>query len=215
MTGFPQFSQISISVGIQVFLEIEGLADRIKSKVIGYQSGEYLLVQLPLMCDLKHHLAPNGWVTMRYLHDGVVFGGRFRIIDAIARPFRLLFLSYPLRFENHNLRQKERIDCYILAKARYNDASFDGVVLDISCHGCRFATKHEGKGESKKVATGETLRLFFPLLGMEGDIEFGGVIRHIAEREDKIHLGVAFDRIDEDIKARIDDYVKRLGDYLA
>ena len=87
---------------------------RIKPSVIGMDLGNFLLVKFPSKlnaAEYKDVLIPGTGVIVRYILEGehgecVAFSTTIQ--DVSMKPNRLIFLNYPTRIENRQLRTFQR-----------------------------------------------------------------------------------------------------------
>ncbi len=113
--------RISIELGTQLEIEIEGVPTRFKSSLVGIEHDEYLIIKEPeaaLYEILRNKLFRGNQIVVRYLCKGTLFGFRSQLVQATSTPIRLLFVEYPKTIEVYDLRSHERIDCFFPAKIK-------------------------------------------------------------------------------------------------
>ena len=211
--------RIYIELGTQLQIEIEGIAFRFKSELIGMESGGYLILKIPLIPDeapvgnIKHKLFPGMQIVVRYLHKGTVFGFRSQLIDAIFSPQRLLFLKYPQIVERYDLRSDKRVDCILPAILILDDLEIGGTILDINKKGCRYLSKEvrDLKSLSAQIDEDATLRCLFP--GIEGERIISGNVKNIQQDRQGVSLGIQFREMPADIKDIIARYISTIKEF--
>ena len=152
--------------GQVIDVQLASLSDiRIKPTVIGVDLGRYLLVKFPTKLnpsDFKELLVQGSSVIVRYILEGqpgecVAFSTTIQHVLTV--PSRLIFLNYPTRIENRQLRAAQREKTHIPAQVspdidgrRRNGNSIAGYIIDISARGCLFSFRPtESKGGLKKM----------------------------------------------------------------
>ncbi len=118
---FDTEKRISIELGTQLEIEIEGVPTRFKSSLVGIEPDEYLIIKAPeaaLPDSIKNKLFRGNQIVVRYLCKGTLFGIQSQLVQVTSTPIRLLFVEYPKTIENYDLRSHERIDCFFPAKIK-------------------------------------------------------------------------------------------------
>jgi hypothetical protein len=140
--------RIAIDFGTELQLEIDGVAGRVRSELVGMEHGKYLIVKTPTVAHLGGiggKLYAGNRVVVRYVFGGSVYGFETSVIDAIATPVRVVFLTCPKVVNERNIRSNRRIETLLPARIALGDQSAEGTVTDISTSGCHFGTKmHKG-----------------------------------------------------------------------
>jgi len=216
---FDTGKRISIELGTQLQIEIEGVAFRFKSVLIGMEPDEYLIIKTPMVpsdapfSNIKHKLSRGSQIVVRYLYKGTVFGFQSKLIEAIFTPLRLLFIEYPNIIEHYNLRSQDRVDCFLPAKIKIKEEEKHGLILDISKKGCRYrikALKDEGL-PSIQLDEQITLRCQFP--GIEDEQVFSGKVRNINRDKEETTLGIEFHEIAPEFQNIIAQYILNIKEF--
>jgi len=216
---FDTGKRMSIELGAQLQIEIEGVEFRFKSTLVGMESDEYLIIKTPVVPrhapfgSIKHKLFPGTQIVARYLYKGTVFGFQSKLIEAISTPLRLLFVEYPKIIENYDLRSQERTDCFLPAKIEIRNKEEHGAILDISERGCRCLIKAlEGKKlPSTQIDERITLTCQFP--GIEGEQVVSGNVKNISKDKQEMILGIEFHEIAARLKTIIDQYLSNIKQF--
>ncbi|NQZ31954.1 MAG: flagellar brake protein [Oceanospirillaceae bacterium] len=154
-----------LAPGKVIDLQLGGLSFvRIKPTIIGIDAGRYILVKFPSNlnhADYKDVLLSGGGVIVRYILEGlngecVAFATTIQHV--LSTPERLIFLNYPTRIENRQLRTQQREKTHLPALISLSNTSntptekgIGGYIVDISAHGCQFSFRpNAGKGGIKK-----------------------------------------------------------------
>jgi c-di-GMP-binding flagellar brake protein YcgR len=92
--------------------------DRFNVRVIGYLTGQSLLVTAPTVNGKVQIIRDGQRFVVRMLHGGDVQGFISTVIHSAAKPYPYLHLSYPSEIESIVVRNAERIDTNLRALAR-------------------------------------------------------------------------------------------------
>ena len=208
--------RIFIELGTQLQIQIEGVAFRFKSTLVGIEPDNYLIIKTPGATpfgSIKHKLFRGSQFTVRYLARGTVFGFQSRLMGAISTPTKLLFLEYPNVVENCDLRSHERIDCLLPAKGNIKDKERQGIILDLSEGGCCYLIKALKGEELPSVQIDEqiTLRCQFP--GIEGEQVVSGKVRNIRRDEQGTALAIEFHEIAPEVQNIIVQYISTVKEF--
>jgi len=207
-------NELLLTLGAKLQIEIEGIALRFVSTLIGVDPKKCMIIRTPSApadFDLKGALFSGREMIIRYLHEGRVFGFKSRLLGAASAPSELLFIEYPQKTEHYDLRLKKRIQCFIPAKIKIDGQEILAAIVDISESGCRCLIKpvedklwEESLPSFQKDAILEMICQF-----PDEDIEqaFNVTIKNVIEEERKISLGLSFDTIDGEGRGVITRYV--------
>lgn len=205
--------RLSIGLGKELLIEIKGMKGKYKAVMIGMDSPRYLIIRLQAASSVYKIIDKDTTLIVRYLFSGSLYGFRVKTLGSIINPFKLIFLSYPEEIETHNLREAERISCFIPATTQFAGQKIHGVITDLSTGGTKFTINTEAMELHKKISLDDTISLSFPLLGMEGNQNCKGQIKRIDGDIDQLSIGVQFQDIDPKVISKIDEYIKSVLDY--
>ncbi|KUG29429.1 hypothetical protein ASZ90_000676 [hydrocarbon metagenome] len=207
-----QSQELDIPVGAKLSLEILGIDEKLSSALIGYVRGKYLVVQLPTLVEsgrdlLFQYLYSGNPVTVRYLKSGAVFGFRCEIVKYLFSPFPLLFLTFPLRVESYNLRRHKRIPCLLPVSAMIKEATYSGLMTDLSLSGCGVGLTIMRKYQPS-IGVDDTVLLTCPVFGDQGQDNLRCLIRRAASDVGKLELGLKFAELPEASRQGILSYIQ-------
>jgi len=126
------------SAGEEVLVRINGVDRNLKSRFVGIEGEKYVIIDTPKDSQIKEKLYSGNAVTIQFLSRGYLVSFQSSLVECIYSPARLMFLSYPTFFACHNIRNQERVDCFIPAEAEDEESGAEGVVVDLSLDGCLF-----------------------------------------------------------------------------
>ncbi len=176
---------------------------RLKLPLIGYELGNYLILKYPASFNVQEYsdvLQEGNTVVVRYIIEGikgecVAFSTTIRSISTIHE--KLIFLNYPKKVENRQLRSAQRQQSHIPAKIEMiSDEgqaignAITGVIKDISDKGCQFSFKSAGVNTKAKKAN-VVLSIFF---GANAEaVQVRAVVRNSRNEQGVIYVGIQFE----------------------
>ncbi len=199
-----------VAPGSQLFIKIDGFESRLKSMFIGGQLQAYLIVTTPKVDGIESAVFEGVPVSVTFLHDGVVYGFRSRIIHRLITPARLLFLAYPPNIEKHELRKHQRVECNLPAMIRIqNGASdFEGIMANISTGGCKVIFLASSEIVHETMASGTKIQISFELAGIGSVKLLEGIIKSFSAEGSKLALGISFEQANhEDALTKVEHYM--------
>ena len=206
---------LSLPLGTVVMVEPAGLGQRFKTEFIGMERGRYLILRIPRIPGVADHLYQDKPVTLRFVHEGNIFGFSSEVVWVMNAPYRLLFLRYPEEVEILNLRGCQRVDCFLPTAIKFKEEWRQGVILNISCGGCQ-AVVEERDGQSlPQAAVDDEVMLEFRLVGSEQSIMVAGLTKSVNLSERRLFLGVKFDELPEYTRGLVERYVESVADYFS
>lgn len=197
--------------GTEIQLEIDGVASRLQTQLIGIDTDRILIVKTPTMSQIggiNVKLFPGNRVIVRYVFEGVVYGFETAIVEAISSPLRLLFLAYPKLVTARTIRSNPRVNTSLPARLKAGEAGADGTVTDISISGCQLEIRRQHLPETAKLAVDAEVELTLQLPGVSGDFQIRGKLRSLRTGERKLEAGISFGELEEQVQLAIDAYVK-------
>lgn len=208
--SFDTGKRISIELGTQLHIRIEGIDINFVSTLIGMEPDKYLIVNAPvaLLGYARQKMVRGSKIIVRYLYKGSAFGFKSELIEDIHTPLKLLFVAYPEIIEVHNLRSGDRIDCILPIKIKINNDDRNGVILDINKDGCCcLARKAEEDKELTSVQIDEQVTLMFQFPQIEGEYAILGKVKNIRMDKKQMTLGIVFIEIKPEIESIIEKYI--------
>ena len=123
---------------------------RLKLALVGYELGKYILLKYPRVTNTSEYkdvLVEGNIIIVRYLMEGnkgECFAFRSAIKYISTYPEKILFLEYPNKIENRQLRTQQRTSIHIPAvimieeDENNKEMKISGTICDISLKGCGF-----------------------------------------------------------------------------
>ena len=191
-----------VHIGMELFVEFQfkGGKEKVKTKLVGYSNGEFLIIKTPRIQGVSISNAKGlNALVVRYLHDGSVFGFQATLLRLIGPPFYVCFLSFPTKIEEISLRRNPRIAVVIPFEWDGKGDETDRI-LDLSANGSLLHL-------SKSVEYGDTINISFVLPDGMAVTDLKCTIRRIEASSDRVLAGVEFDPEDVQL-AHIENYLK-------
>ena len=193
-----------LNPGKVIDLQLGGLSGvRIKPTVIGLDIGRYLLVKFPSKlntADYQDVLLQGNGVIVRYIVEGtrgecVAFSTTIEHI--ITVPEKLLFLNYPTKIENRQLRTHQREKTHLpaqisqkLVNGKLAGTLLGGYIVDISPRGCQFSFKQEGSNSAVKKCP---VHIAITLMGYDEPLIVDAHVKNHRVENGQILVGIMFD----------------------
>jgi len=203
------FRHAPAQVGMEMFIEfkVRGHSEKIKTKLVGYVSGEYLVVATPKVNGIPvNYGASNNTLVVRYLHEGSVFGFQTAALRMIGAPFYLTFLRYPESIEEVSLRRNPRISVVIPIERDDGDKESE-FLINLSENGALLKLK-------KPVGIDDTIYLMFALPNGKVMQDLECRVRRVEMNSAQILAGVEF-KAPEGRLAPIRQYLDMVQDNLS
>ena len=204
-----------MKVGTILNIQIEGEEKRLTSELMGVVEGKYLIIRMPplqSMGDASNLLYEGNTVIVRYVHKGYVFAFKSRINHFITTPGKLIFIDYPEKIENQNLRAHKRIDCYLPAKIKVADNTIGVTIADISRGGCQVTVeKLKIENSSGLLQVDNEIGVGFQLPGVEETIAITGKQKYIKKEHDNVSIGVEFNNMNNETQERLYGFLSTAG----
>lgn len=83
---------VRLSLGLDVFVQIERIPQRLKSSILGLEDGRFILINAPDLGDRSQRLRTGLRVRLTYIHAGMVYGLKTNIVSLTNVPQKMIFL---------------------------------------------------------------------------------------------------------------------------
>ncbi|QDE33079.1 flagellar brake protein [Shewanella polaris] len=182
---------------------------RMKAALVGYELGQYIILKHPApqkMSNYSDVLVEGNGVVVRYLlegQQGECYAFRSTIKNITKIPEKFIFLRYPDKIENRQLRTHQRfithLPASIVTREDQNDkkvAQLKGIISDISAKGCGFVFKTDNaqiKVNPKDI---------FIIMRSPNDKEIliPAKVCNSRFENGKVNVGIQFEEDDEQVK---------------
>ena len=185
--------RLNMNLGASLQIEIQGLDAKIKTKLIGMETWEYLIIKAPVgYAGIRSKMVEGNKVVVRYVQEGNVYGFEAFILAVINKPTSLLVIDYPSAVVEKTLRKSERKDCYINCMIEIDGKETEGALVDISTTGCRCIAPNLNSVDVQGPQIGSNVTLVFDSPAEDWQMVLEGEIVNTTEYHAAARLGVKF-----------------------
>ena len=203
--------RLNMDIGTPLHINIQGLEMKIKTKLIGMEAWEYLIIKAPVgYTGIRKKMVEGNKVVVRYIQEGNIYGFEAYILAIIDKPTSLLVIDYPRNVEEKSIRKAERKDCYIPCTLVIEDEESEGALVDISTGGCRCIAPNHYSKDLAGPSNGSNVKISFDSPAEDWQIALEGLIVNTSEYHAAARLGVKFtEETEENL-----EHIQKLLDYL-
>jgi c-di-GMP-binding flagellar brake protein YcgR len=179
--------------GTQVLFEIPHLSEaRCQTFFRGCRQDHYIILDYPYYSNGVPLPLKDGMdCVVRFIFQGKVYAFQSQVQKAIRYPYPFVFINYPPKLAQINLRSTERYP--ILIPTVYSERALEGIqegslsgqLLDLSESGCLLETDQRFEMET-------LLFLAFKLSNQDSIMNLAGKVKRISRKEESYHLGLQF-----------------------
>lgn len=205
--------EFSIPVGTKVSINRDSGRERLWSFLVGMEYKKYILIRMPAH-EINQKPLVNEQITVRYLKGSLACGFNTTITGIIDKPYPLIFLEYPPSVEVLNLRNSERVFCFVDVVVFWEGHEGAGKITDISKSGCKIAMESAKAGVLLQIGLNDEIFCRFKLEENEEDKYVKGYVRHCECVADKVTLGVEFEDMPDPLTTEITSYIKTVKEYI-
>ncbi len=173
---------------------------RLKVPLIGYELGKYIVLKYPKSANTSEYkdvLIEGNVLIIRYLMEGnkgECFAFRSSIKNITQYPEKLIFIEYPNKIENRQLRLQQRTSIHLPAIIMLESTGDDkktqinGIIGDISAKGCGFTFK------TKSASTKVNKRDIFVCLRspINGEVQIPARVCNSRNDNGVVNVGIQF-----------------------
>jgi len=208
--------KLEIEIGTAMQIEFEAVKNRLISEFVGMVEGAFLIVKAPTIKSTANasKLFTQGTLAIvRFVHKGVAYGFSTKIVHAIQKPTKLLFIKYPKNIESYRLRNHERVLCLLPANLQFPTKNIiDGHVVDISKTGCQYSAETKAFYNKQELpAKDDTLMLSLQLPGFQNTISIESKVKNIIPTNEQVKIGLKFISMSDDAHERLFDFLEGVG----
>ncbi len=196
-------------------IQVQGYPNRLKSYLVGREEGRYLILKMPSVVGNPDEIfAKDKELTVRYVHQGSVFGFRAPIILTVLDRFNVVFIHFPKAIEDYNLRTHKRFECTlparleVITRHQNRQLRFKGIIGDISKGGCKTTiTMQELEWVKEPLKIQSVIEIYLALPGIEGELFLQGAVRSMIQDDKGLALGVQFVDLSGKSQAQLDKFL--------
>lgn len=178
---------------------------RVRTEFVGMDGNRNMIIRFPdegKWGSLRNAIYPDNTMIVRYILEdetGEVIAFKIKIVLVLTKPSHLVFTTFPLAIQSHDLRTEQRAQIRIAATLL--DATDDSeichcLVRDISPQGCRISVDRTTKGARPTVK--QQIKMYFPQADGKELLIRGTVMNNKAD-EVMYFYGIKFDSSEEEV----------------
>ncbi|NQV70587.1 MAG: flagellar brake protein [Pseudohongiella sp.] len=197
--------RINIEVGCPIYIEITEVGEKLKSRVVGFEHKDYIIIRAPAgPRSVIGKLNPGKILVVKYAYQGIAYGFHSHVLTTTNNPSDLLYIAYPQLIAEQSLRVETRYNCYLSCSLKTDDFESAGTIIDISMRGCCCSILMAEQRDVPHLMTlGTELEIKLDKPESDETISIKGSISTILENNMSAHLGIAFKQVDENIKDQL------------
>jgi hypothetical protein len=184
---------------------------RVRTEYVGMDGTRCMIFRYPdegKWGSLGDGIFKDKSIIARYILEddtGEIIAFKVKIILVATKPSNLIFTSFPLIIQSHDLRIEPRANTRIATSmfdAESESVICDSVVLDISVHGCRMSIDKGVSGTKPKLR--QVVKMY--LAGSQDKKTFlTGTIMNSKSDEVSLFYGVKFETPEEEVNQLLQD----------
>jgi len=205
---------LDVKIGGPLIMHFPTLGKKYEGTVVGLEPFTYLIVQARLPQDVLAHLAGGtAGMVVQHVVSGVVFGFRTDLLNRIANPAPLLFLSFPDSVNRIVLRKNERLQVALPGTLNGKYGEQKVMITDLTSTGCKLTAKVEMKTPLRTAQVGDRLVLQCEMgcsLPLMSPIE----LRRVTPEKALLHIGAQFVDMSPEAVEQLEGYIGGLQQFL-
>lgn len=204
----------TISCGTNLIVEINNIAIKFNSTVVGYSENEYLFIKMPSSANIsliKTKLYLGSRIIVRFIEDGVVYGFETDVWGTIIDPVKIIIIKYPNIISRYELREKKRYLCMLPGKLQKGQDIYPAIMIDVTENGCGIKIKARVSHLPLEFKVNDRITLNVVLPGSERELSLPGNVRNLRHDNQEIFFGIRFIDVTMDMKNKINKYISFLS----
>lgn len=201
--------EIRIETGCPVFAEIVGANSKLKSKFVGYELNEYIILRAPAVsANIRLGMQAGQTIVVKYVTAGIIYAFQSRILSCITVPENLVFIEYPKLVQKQSLRNQQRYFCYYHTILKGETSELTGTVVDISMGGCCCLIPKLGKNkEVDYPEKGTLMEVHIQRPESDKKLVIQGTLSNISQAEMSDRAGFAFENLTDEVQAELQQLI--------
>jgi hypothetical protein len=184
---------------------------RVRTEFVGMDGTRCMIFRYPdegKWGSLGDGIFKDKAIIGRYILEddtGEIIAFKVKVILVATKPSHLIFTSFPLLIQSHDLRAEPRANTRIATSifdAESDSAICDSMVLDISVNGCRMSIDKRGSLNKPKLR--QVVKMYFAA-SKDKKIFLTGTIMNSKSDEVCLYYGVKFETPEEEVNQLLQD----------
>jgi c-di-GMP-binding flagellar brake protein YcgR len=201
-----------ISLGTDVSIEVEGVEERFKSRMIGVDRERFLILRTPVSIAAglqQTNLGSGTGIIIRYLFHGTVWGFRSSVLETLGGDLGVLFVAFPKEVENYDLRSAQRVEARIPVRVIAEEETIEGMIVDLSATGARILVE-AGQIKDAAPSPSASVTLLARFDTSDEPTKLDCLVRSVQEDSSRTSLGVQYESPSPEAVASISTYIDRV-----
>lgn len=191
LSRIDRSQRLFIELGTAIRIETHEKNNSLSGKLVGMKVGSYLIVDISAAGSDTISLSDNSPVLVKYINLRDIFNFSSTVLCQLDQPDNLIFLKYPDRVENCNIRNHKRVDCFLPIHAKIGEFYTAGIAVNINAKGCLCTLDHFPSWDNINPCE---IELIFSYCDLE-TLSITGEIKTSQTQGSKITVGVQFNEI--------------------
>jgi hypothetical protein len=196
---------------VDLQLTMASTTKRVRTEFVGMDGTRCMIFRFPdegKWGSLGDGIFKDKSMIVRYILEddtGEIIAFKVKVILVATKPSHMIFTSFPLIIQRHDLRAEPRAQTRIATSLfdELSDSSIcDSVVLDISTRGCRMSIEKGLGGAKPKLR--QFVKMFFAC-SKDKKIFLTGTIMNSKSDEVNLYYGVKFETPEEEVNQLLQD----------
>ena len=190
---------------------------RVRTEFVGMDGTRCMIFKFPdegKWGSLGDGIFKDKAMIARYILEddtGEIIAFKVKVILVATKPSHLIFTSFPLAIQRHDLRAEPRAQTRI-ATSLFDELSdtpiCDSMVLDISVNGCRMSVDKGGSEAKPKLR--QFVKMYFAA-SKDKKMSLTGTIMNQKSDEVSLYYGVKFETPEEEVNQLLQDLMLVTG----
>ena len=190
---------------------------RVRTEFVGMDGTRCMIFRYPDEAkwgSLGDGIFKDKSMIARYILEddtGEIIAFKVKVILVTTKPSHLIFTSFPLIIQRHDLRAEPRAQTQIatsLVDELSDSVICDSVVLDISVNGCRMSIDKSVSGTKPKLR--QFVKMYFAA-SKDKNMFLTGTIMNSKSDEVSLYYGVKFETPEEEVNQLLQDLMLVTG----
>ena len=172
---------------------------RVRTEFVGMDGTRCMIFRYPdegKWGSLGDGIFKEKTMIARYIFEddtGEIIAFKVKVILVATKPSNLIFTSFPLSIQVHDLRSESRVPTQIASSifdAKTDSVICDAMLLDISVNGCQISIDKRGRDPKPRVK--QVVKMYFSA-SKDEKIFLTGTVMNIKFDEVSLYYGIKFE----------------------
>lgn len=200
--------RISLDIGTQLHLKVEGVSVTLQSTLIGMVPDDYLALKIPdYFKTITHNINKNKEFQVRYMYLGTIYIFRSKPLAVFSHPRGIILLEYPKFIEFYDLRTNRRVFCAVPFHINIQGNVLQGFIVDISKTGCRCQINVQPDETGNMLQISEEVVMICRFPEIKNEVEIHGLVQNISHSNQEAFYGFEFHNNTFEVRKSISQFI--------